>query len=99
VTLLDAMLFDKPLVIAAESGMRELAGDAAVVVEQPAPEAIATALQAALHDTALAGRLATARRQRLAAVRPLADGRRILAAAAAAREARACPAESGRRGA
>jgi glycosyltransferase involved in cell wall biosynthesis len=83
VPLVDGMVFDKPLVISAEPGMMETAGSAALVAD-PSSVDIANALAAAIDDTAVARRLASARKKRLAQLRALADGNLILNAAEAA---------------
>ena len=85
VPLVDALAFDKPLVINAEAGMMETAGEAAIVVNASNPEAVATALGAALNDNATRARLASARRVRLETLRHLADGHLILNAVKQAR--------------
>ena len=87
VPLVDGMVFDKPLVISAEPGMIETAGDAALVVTDSA-QTIADALAGAMNDTAVARRLASARKLRLAELRALADGSLILDAAEAAANAK-----------
>jgi glycosyltransferase involved in cell wall biosynthesis len=84
VPLVDTMAFGKPLVISAEEGMMETAGRAALVVADPTPTHIANALAGAMNDSAVARRLASARKQRLAQLRALADGNLILNAAEAA---------------
>lgn len=86
VPLLDAMFFGKPLVIRAEQGMIETAGDAAIVVAEPAPEAIAAALKAALDDEQIRANLAEGRARQLDKLRAAADGRRIIDAVAEARQ-------------
>jgi glycosyltransferase involved in cell wall biosynthesis len=85
VPLVDALVFDKPLVINSEAGMMETVGDAAIVVNASSPEAVAKALGSALNDTAVRKRLASARRARLAVLRQLADGHLILDAVNRAR--------------
>lgn len=85
VPLLDAMFFDKPLVIRAEPGMIETAGDAAIVVAEPTPEVTAAALQAALDDPRVRAELEAGRAQQLERLRAAADGSRIIDAIAAAR--------------
>jgi glycosyltransferase involved in cell wall biosynthesis len=85
VPLVDGLAFDKPLVINAEAGMMETAGEAAIVVDASDPEAVATALGAALNDKATRTRLASARRARLETLRHLADGHLILNAVNQAR--------------
>jgi glycosyltransferase involved in cell wall biosynthesis len=84
VPLVDSMVFGKPLVISGEEGMAETAGRAALVVADPTPTNIANALAGAMNDTAVARRLASARKKRLAQLRALADGNLILDAAEAA---------------
>ena len=74
VPLVDALAFDKPLIINAEAGMMETAGEAAIVVDASSPEAVATALGTALDDKATRARLASARRARLETLRRRADG-------------------------
>jgi glycosyltransferase involved in cell wall biosynthesis len=86
VPLVDALLFDKPLVINAEAGMMETAGEAAIVVDALSPEAVANALGATLNDNVTRERLASARRTRLEALRRLADGHLILNAVNQARD-------------
>jgi glycosyltransferase involved in cell wall biosynthesis len=98
VPLVDAMVFDKPLVICAESAMMETAGPAALVVDHATRGPIAAALRRALSDDAVAARLAAARARRLAELRELANGRLILDAAAAAGKSMTCLADSARRG-
>jgi glycosyltransferase involved in cell wall biosynthesis len=85
VPLVDALAFDKPLVINAEAGMMETAGKAAIVVDASNSEAVATALGAALNDNVTRARLASARRVRLETLRHLADGHLILNAVNQAR--------------
>jgi glycosyltransferase involved in cell wall biosynthesis len=85
VPLVDALVFDKPLVINAEAGMMETAGDAAIVVDASAPDAVATALGTALNDHAVRERLASARRARLGVLRHFADGHLIFDAVNRAR--------------
>jgi len=85
VPLVDALVFDKPLVINAEAGMMETAGEAAIVVDASNPQAVATALGAALNDNATRARLASARGARLDTLRHLADGHLILNAVNQAR--------------
>ncbi|NEW89230.1 glycosyltransferase [Rhodopseudomonas sp. WA056] len=85
VPLLDAMFFGKPLVIRAEPGMIETAGDAAIVVAEPTPEATAAALGAALNDEQVRANLAGGRARQLEELRSAADGRRIINAIAEAR--------------
>ena len=85
VPLVDALAFDKPLVINAEAGMMETAGEAAIVVDASNPAAVATALGMALDDTATRARLASARRARLETLRRRADGHLILNAVNQAR--------------
>ncbi len=85
VPLVDAMMFDKPLVIHAEAGMMETSGEAAVIVDASDPHAVADALGAALYDHATRARLASARRVRLATLRQLCDGHLILDAVNQAR--------------
>jgi len=84
VPLLDAMFFDKPLVIRAEPGMEETAGDAALVVEIPDAASIAAALASALDDPAVRARLAKARRVQLDKLRSSADGTIVINAIAQA---------------
>jgi glycosyltransferase involved in cell wall biosynthesis len=84
VPLVDGMVFDKPLVISAEPGMMETAGDAALVIADPAPTNVANALAGAINDTAVARGLASARKKRLVELHALADGNLILNAAEAA---------------
>lgn len=86
VPLVDALVFDKPLVINAEAGMMETAGEAAIVVNAVNQEAVANALGAALDDSATRARLASARRARLETLRHLADGHLILNAVNQARD-------------
>jgi glycosyltransferase involved in cell wall biosynthesis len=81
IPLVDAMAFDKPIVIRAEPAMMETAGDAALVVSTSSPEQIAGAIAAVLDDPTVASRLAEHRKSRLAAIRKAADGRRIIEAA------------------
>ena len=83
VPLLDAIVFDKPIVIRAEPAMLELAGDAAIAVSGASAGEIATALRAALDEPALAKNLSEARKKRLATIRIAADGRCIIDAVAA----------------
>ncbi|ABD89723.1 glycosyltransferase [Rhodopseudomonas palustris] len=85
VPLLDALSFDKPLVINSEAGMIETAGDAALVVDASDAEAVANALAAALDDEATRAQLGAARRLRLPALRRQADGHLILNAVTQAR--------------
>jgi glycosyltransferase involved in cell wall biosynthesis len=85
VPLVDGLAFDKPLVINAEAGMMETAGEAAIVVDASDPEAVATALGTALNDKATRTRLASARRARLETLRHLADGHLIVNAVNQAR--------------
>ena len=85
VPLVDALVFDKPLVIHAEAGMIETVGDAAIIIDDPTPGAIADALAAALDDEATRQRLAAARSMRLDRLRRLADGHLILDAVNRAR--------------
>ena len=80
IPLVDALIFDTPLVIRAEAAMMETAGDAAIVVSHTEPGAIADALIAALDDGATRQRLARARQQRLTILGKLADGELILEA-------------------
>jgi glycosyltransferase involved in cell wall biosynthesis len=84
VPLVDGMVFDKPLVISAEPGMMETAGDAGLVIADPAPTNVANALAGAINDTAVARGLASARKKRLVELHALADGNLILNAAEAA---------------
>jgi glycosyltransferase involved in cell wall biosynthesis len=88
VPLVDAMVFGKPLVIAAEQGMMETVGEAALVVATSEPDQIAHALAKALLDSNVASRLAAARKSRLAELRRQADGHRILEAVTAAGKAK-----------
>jgi len=83
VPLLDAMFFDKPLVIQAESGMQETAGNAALVVEVADAAHIAAAMASALDDPAVQARLAAARVIQLEKFRSSADGRIVTDAIAA----------------
>jgi glycosyltransferase involved in cell wall biosynthesis len=85
VPLVDALVFDKPLVIRAEAGMIETVGDAAMIIDDPTPGAIADALAAALDDEVTRQRLAAARSRRLDRLRRLADGHLILDAVNRAR--------------
>jgi glycosyltransferase involved in cell wall biosynthesis len=85
VPLLDAMFFGKPLVIRAEPGMIETAGDAAIVVADPTPQATAAALDAALNDRQVGADLAAGRVRQLEKLKAAADGRRIIEAIAKAR--------------
>lgn len=85
VPLVDALAFGKPLVINAEAGMMETAGEAAIIVDASNPEAVASALGAALDDNATRDRLAVARRARLETLRYLADGHLLLDAVNQAR--------------
>lgn len=85
VPLVDALVFDKPLVINSEAGMMETVGDAAIVVNASSPEAVAKALSSALNDTAVRERLASARKARVGVLRQLADGHLILDAVNRAR--------------
>lgn len=82
VPLLDAMFFDKPLVIRAEPGMEETAGGAAIVVRVPASVDIAAALASGLNDSNARSRLANARVTQLDKLRTNADGQIILSAIA-----------------
>jgi glycosyltransferase involved in cell wall biosynthesis len=79
VPLLDAMFFDKPLVIRAEPGMEETAGAAAIVVSVPSAAEIAGALVSALDDCVRA-ELAQARVVQLDKLRAGADGQIIIGA-------------------
>jgi glycosyltransferase involved in cell wall biosynthesis len=85
VPLVDALVFDKPLVVHAEAGTIETVGDAAIIVDDPVPEAIADAITAALNDGTARERLAAARSTRLNRLRRLADGHLILDAVSRAR--------------
>ena len=85
VPLVDALAFGKPLVINAEAGMMETAGEAAIIVDASHPEAVAGALGAALDNDATRDRLAVARRLRLETLRYLTDGHLILDAVNQAR--------------
>jgi glycosyltransferase involved in cell wall biosynthesis len=85
IPLVDALVFDKPLVINADPGMMETAGEAAIVVDALNPTVVAAALAAALDDAATRARLASARRDRLETLRHLADGHLILSAVNQAR--------------
>jgi glycosyltransferase involved in cell wall biosynthesis len=85
VPVVDALAFDKPLVIYAEGAMQETAGDAALVVTRAEADQIAAALTVALNDAGAAARLAAARKRRLTELRAMADGHLILDAVAAAR--------------
>jgi glycosyltransferase involved in cell wall biosynthesis len=85
ISLVDALLFDKPLVINAEAGMMESVGDAAIVVNASIPRSVADALGAALDDDATRRRLASARRARLDSFRHFSDGHLILNAVNQAR--------------
>lgn len=80
VPLLDAMFFDKPLVIRAEPGMEETAGGAAIVVRDTSPEQISKALAASLYDEQVRIELAPARLDQLAKFKVSADGSFILKA-------------------
>ncbi|OYU88136.1 MAG: glycosyl transferase family 1 [Bradyrhizobiaceae bacterium PARB1] len=84
VPLLDAMFFDKPLVIRSEPGMEETAGDAALVIGTPEAANIAGALAFALNDAGVQARLAQARAIRLDRFRRSADGTIIINALAKA---------------
>ena len=86
VPLVDAMIFDKPLVIRSEPGMLETAGDAAVVVDAATPQHVARALMAVLADSRIRTELARGRRARLHELEQAADGRIILEASEAALE-------------
>jgi glycosyltransferase involved in cell wall biosynthesis len=86
VPLVDAMIFDKPLVIRSEPGMLETAGDAAVVVDAATPQHVARALMAVLADGRIRTELARGRRARLRELEQAADGRIILQALEAALE-------------
>jgi glycosyltransferase involved in cell wall biosynthesis len=96
VPLVDAIVFDKPLVIRAEGAMMETAGDAALVVTDAASDRVAAALAAALNDAGVATRLAVARKRRLVELRRMSDGRAILDAAAAARRSKGYSADAER---
>jgi glycosyltransferase involved in cell wall biosynthesis len=85
IPLVDALVFDKPLVIHAEAGMIETVGDAAIIIDHPAPRAIADAIAVALYDETARERLAAARSTRLDKLRRLADGHLILDAVNRAR--------------
>lgn len=85
VPLVDALTFDKPLVINAEAGMMETAGEAAIVVDASDPGAVAAALGMAFNDKVTRERLASARRSRLETFRHFADGHLILNAVKQAR--------------
>jgi len=85
VPLVDAMVFDKPLVINREPGMIETAGDAALVVDSSSPAEIANALGVALNDDSVRGQLASARAERLRMLHKLVDGQLILDAIGRAR--------------
>jgi glycosyltransferase involved in cell wall biosynthesis len=78
VPLLDAMFFDKPLVIRAEPGMEETTGDAAIVVGAPTSADISDALTSALNDPDVRNRLANARVVQLDKLRTSTDGQIIL---------------------
>jgi glycosyltransferase involved in cell wall biosynthesis len=80
VPLLDAMFFDKPLVIRAEPGMEETAGGAAIVVRDPNPQHVSKALTTSLYDEKVALELASARADQLAKFKSSADGSLILEA-------------------
>lgn len=74
VPLLDAMFFNKPLVIRAEAGMEETAGGAAIVVRDTSPEQVSKALTASLYDEQVRMQLASARLDQLAKFKSSADG-------------------------
>lgn len=78
VPLVDAMVFDKPLVINEEAGMVETAGDAAIIVDGSSPKKVAEALGTALNDGNVREGLALARAERLRTFRRLASGQLIL---------------------
>jgi glycosyltransferase involved in cell wall biosynthesis len=78
VPIVDAMLFDKPLVLRAEKGMEETAGRAAIYVSSPIKEEVAAALATALDDSHSRAELISAGQARLATLRHAADGHLIL---------------------
>jgi glycosyltransferase involved in cell wall biosynthesis len=83
VPVVDAIIFDKPLVISAEPAMMETAGDAAIVVGNSG--SVAAAFAAALDDEAVRKELKAARQARLALFRKAGNGRIILDAVSTAR--------------
>lgn len=85
VPLVDAMVFDKPLVLNREAGMMDTAGSAAIPVDASVPAEIAKGLEIALNDEAERTRLASARAERLRVLRRAADGHLILEAIERAR--------------
>lgn len=78
VPLLDALFFDKPLVIRAEPGMVETADGAALVVEDPTPARIAAALTSVLNNANIRDRFAKPRVIQLAKLMTAANGQTII---------------------
>lgn len=80
VPLLDAIFFDKPIVIRDEPGMVETAGEAALVLAAPSPTAIAETMWVAMSDSAVHARLADARVARSAMLAQQSNGSLLLQA-------------------
>lgn len=92
VPLLDAMFFDKPVVIRSEPGMEETVGGAALVVgTDPSAEDIADALAAAANDQAIQEALALTRAKQLKRIVDRSNGAVIFKAISQARKTRTKP--------
>ncbi len=63
--LVEAMVFDKPVIAYATSAVPETVGDAGVLIEDKSPENIARTIENTLKDEALLARMAEGRKKRL----------------------------------